>query len=43
MRTAGFERAPQRRAHAEQMRLPDVLIEGLRPQSISQRAVGAVA
>ena len=43
MRTAGLERAAQRRAGAEQMRLPDELIERSGPQPIRQRPVSAVA
>ena len=40
---AGFQRAPQRRAYPQQMRLADVLIERLRPQPVRQRPIGAVA
>lgn len=43
MRTAGLERTAQRRAGAEQMRLPDELIERLWTQPVRQRPVSAVA
>jgi len=38
---AGLQCAAQGRTHTEQMRLPDVLIEGLRSQPISQRPIRA--
>ena len=43
MRAARFQRAAQRRAGAQQMRLAHVLIEGLRAQPVRERPVGAVA
>ena len=43
MQLARLERAAQRLAGAEQMRLPDELIEGLRPHPIRERPIGAVA
>ena len=39
---AGLQRAAQGRAHPEQMGLPDILVEGLRAQPISQRPIRAV-
>ena len=41
MRPARLERAPQRRAGTEQVRLPDILLERLRAQPVRQRPVGA--
>jgi hypothetical protein len=41
MRMSGLERAAQRRAYPEQMGLPDILIQGLRAQPISQGPVSA--
>jgi len=38
---AGLERTAQRCAHPEQMGLPNILIEGLRTQPISQRPIRA--
>lgn len=43
MRMAGLERAAQGRADAKQMCLPDILIEGLRAQPISQRPIRAAS
>jgi len=40
---AGLERAAQGCADPEQMRLPDILIEGLRAQPISQRPIRAAS
>ena len=41
MRMSGLERAAQWCAYSEQMRLPDILIERLRTQPISQRPIRA--
>lgn len=38
---AGLQRAAQGRTYTEQMALPDILIEGLRAQPISQRPIRA--
>ena len=41
MRMAGLQRAAQGCARAEQMRLSDIFIEGLRAQPICERPIGA--
>ena len=40
---AGLQRAAQGCADPEQMRLPDILIKGLRAQPISQRPIRAAS
>jgi hypothetical protein len=43
MRMAGLESPAQRRSRTQQVRLSDEVLEGLRPQSICQRSISAVA
>lgn len=43
MRAAGLQRAAQRRAGADQVGLPDVLVERARAQPVRERPVRTVA